>query len=174
MKKSISEQFELISPKYRWKLPRMLVFLMNSFKADAYVFNWIEDSAVDRGGMLGALMSILGLYIVRWRKAGCVWIFHNIHSHGGETKWNRYIRGYLFKHANLIIAHSQEAADYASQFASCTVVFKNHPVERVKYDEWKGNLKECDFFIGVPSYRIKGWWNFSQILNARNQERKHC
>lgn len=160
MKKTLSKEFELLNPQYRWKLPRMLVFLLNSFKADVYIFNWVEDSAAERGGNLGGLMSMLGLQIVKWRKAKIVWIFHNIHSHGGETKWTQRFREFLFKNANLIIAHSQEAAEYAKRYAKHRVEFKNHPLEPVVYPVWKGEVQEYDFFYWSSILPYKGVYEF--------------
>lgn len=160
MKKTLSKEFELINPQYKWKLPRMLVFLLNSFKAKVFVFNWVEDSAAERGGNIGALMSMLGLRIVKWRKAKIVWIFHNIHSHGGETKWTQRFRRFLFKNADLIVAHSKEAAEYAARYANCRVEFKNHPVELIDYPEWKGEVQECDFFYWSSILPYKGVLEF--------------
>lgn len=156
MKATLAKQMDLLQPQYRLKLPRMLVFLLNAFKAHIYVFNWIEDSAAERGGNLGGLMSMAGLYILKWRRAKIVWIFHNVHSHSGETSWTRRFRHFLFKNATLIVAHSKEAADYATQYAKCPVEFKNHPVERVDYGEWEGDVKECDFFYWSTILPYKG------------------
>lgn len=156
MKQSLSKQFELLTPRYKWKLPRMLVFLLNSFKAGVYVFNWIEESAAERGGNLGGIMSMLGLWILKWRHAKMVWIFHNIHSHSGETAWTKRFRSFLFKNSSLIITHSKEAAEYASQYAACPVEFKNHPVEKVVYGDWEGEVKECDLFYWSTILPYKG------------------
>lgn len=172
MKRTLSKEFELINPQYKWKLPRMLVFLLNSFKADAYVFNWVEDSAAERGGNLGALMSMLGLWIVKLRKVKIVWIFHNIKSHGGETQWTRRFRDFLFKHSSLIIAHSREAADYARNYALCPVEFKNHPVERVDYGEWKGKVKDCDFFYWSTILPYKGVAEFLEYPKCAESGKK--
>lgn len=156
MKETMARNFELVEPRYRVKLPRMLVFLLNSFKADVYVLNWIEDSAVERGGLTGALMSLTGLYIAKLRKAKLVWIFHNIHSHAGETAWTRRFRLFLFKNASLIIAHSREAETYAIQQSKCPVYFKHHPLKVVDYGKCQTEVDDCDFFYWSTILPYKG------------------
>ena len=156
LKASMAQHFVLIEPKYRVKLPRMLVFLLNSFKADVYVLNWIEDSAAERGGLIGALMSLLGLFIVKIRKAKIIWIFHNIHSHAGETKWSLRFRNFLFKHSSLIIAHSQEAKDYAKRQSNCPVYFRPHPMKVIDYGCYQSEVDDCDFFYWSTILPYKG------------------
>ena len=156
MKEALACNFELVEPRYRLKLPRMLVFLMNSFKADVYVLNWVEDSAVERGGIMGALMSFTGLYIAKLRKAKLVWIFHNIHSHSGETAWSYRFRKFLFKYASLIIAHSKEAESYAKQQTKRPVCFKNHPLKKVDYDKYSKSVEDCDLFYWSTILPYKG------------------
>ena len=129
MKAAFSNQYKVLQPKFG-KMPRMLVFLLNSFKADIYVLNWIEDSAAARGGFVGGMFSMLGLWIVCLRRVKMVWIFHNIHPHGGEACWSKAFRRFLFKHCSFIVAHSKEAADYARNNAYCPVYFKNHPMKK--------------------------------------------
>lgn len=167
MKDSFGELFDLIVPEYKRKLPRMLVFLLNSIKADVYIFNWIEDSATGRSGFLGGLMSLIGLWIVKLRKARIIWVFHNIHPHRGETSWSKFFRRFLFKYSDYIVAHSQEAAKYAKEYSSCPVFFKNHPMKKSYYEKWKGEIQDCDFFIwsdilsykGVPEFVENPRWN---------------
>lgn len=156
LRKAMEAHFELIEPHYRIAIPRMMGFLLSTFKADVYVLNWIENSAFGRGGNSGALMSLLGLYILKLRKARIVWVFHNIYSHEGETKWTRRFKKFLFKHSSFIITHSEEAASFAKQYAQCPVYFKNHPMARMNYGECMGDLKECDLFYWSSILPYKG------------------
>ena len=160
MKQALGEEVELVQPNYKKRLPRMLVFLLSSTKADAYIFNWIENSSIGRSGFRGALMSLLGLWIVKMRRAKIVWIFHNIHPHSGETFWTRKIKRFMFKHSSLIIAHSQEAVSYAQQYAKCRVVFKHHPMKRADYGVWKGIVQECDLYYWGAVTPYKGVYEF--------------
>ena len=156
MRKALALHYNVLAPTYRWKLPRMLVFLLNSFKSRIYILNWIENSAFDRGGFLGGLMSLTGLYILKLRKAKMIWIFHNINSHEGETSWTKRFRRFLFKNCTFIVAHSSEAALYASKLAKCPVYFKNHPLTKVDYGKWDGVVEGCDFFYWSSVLPYKG------------------
>lgn len=156
LKDSLGIQMEVINPKNRLKLPRMLVFLCNSFKANVYVLNWIENSASGRLGFIGALMCLIGLRIVNLRRTKIVWLFHNIHPHEGESYWSKKIKQFLFNKASFIVSHSQEAAEYARKYAACPVYFKNHPMKKVDYGEWDGVVRDCDFFYWSDIYPYKG------------------
>lgn len=156
MKEALGKHFLLVNPNFRIKLPKMLVFFLNSFKAEVYVLNWIENSSIGRSGFIGAILSMFGLYLIKLRKAKIVWIFHNIHSHEGESFWTNKIRRFLYKNSTIIISHSQEGADYAKQYASCPVFFKNHPMTRTDYEEWNGEVKSCDLFYWGSILPYKG------------------
>lgn len=170
MKDSLARYFYLIQPDT--KLPRTFVLLSNSFKADGYILNWIEDSANGRGGFISALFAFLSLLIIKLRKAPIVWIFHNIHPHYGETKWSLIFRKFLFEHSSLIISHSVEALNFASKHSNCPVVFKNHPVKETKFDEWEGELKDCDFFYWSDIAPYKGVLEFITNPNCHLSSKK--
>lgn len=156
LKKSLSNFFVLVQPDYGKQIPRMLVFLLSSFKADAYIFNWIENSASGKLGFLGAICSFLGLIVLKIRRAKIVWVFHNIHPHGGENAWTLRFQRFLFRHSTIIITHSQEAEEYAKQYAKCPVYFKNHPIEKMNYGEWNGGTKDTDYFYWGDISPYKG------------------
>ncbi len=156
LKKTLGVCFELIGPNYKRKLPKMLVFMRASTKADVYVLNWIENSAMGRGGAMGGLMSMIGLWIIKIRNAKIVWICHNIHPHNGETKWSLHFKNFLFRYSTLIICHSQEAARYVGQHAKCPVQYRNHPLTPMRYEDWEGNKEECDFLYWGNILPYKG------------------
>lgn len=161
MEQALGLQFEIVHKEYPIHLPQVFRFLLGSTKADVYVLNWYESSADGLGcpTLLG-FISLLALRIILFRRAKIVWIFHNIHPHNGETKWSKRIKKVLFKHSTFIVSHSKEASDYARQFASCPVYFKNHPIKIKEYDKWEGELKECDFYIWGNIYPYKGVFEF--------------
>lgn len=160
MKDSLAHYFNLVHPDSTSKLPRTLVLLRNSFRADGYILNWIEDSSNGRGGFIGAVFAFLSLLIIKTRNASIVWIFHNIHPHYGETRWSLLFRRFLFKHSSLIITHSIDALNFVSKHSSCKVVFKNHPIKETTYGEWEGELKNCDFFYWSDIVPYKGVLEF--------------
>ena len=168
MKEAFSERFEVVEPSYKKRLPRMLVFFLNSFKADVYILNWVENSANHRWGLIGALLSMSGLIVVKIRQKKIVWIFHNIHPHGGETFWSKIFQRFLFKHSTIIVSHSQEATEYAKRYAKCQVFFKNHPIKKVDFREWNGILSDCDYYCWGRITPYKGIVEF--ISNPKCKE----
>ena len=163
MEKALGSKFELVHPEYPVHLPQSFRLLLSAFRADVYVFNWVESASLVRGNsFFQARIKLLALHILFLRKAKIVWIFHNIHPHEGETKWSKRIKSFLFHHATIIISHSREAAEYAKKQTQAQVCFKNHPVGLSKYGKWGGKLKECDFFIWGNILPYKG---ISELVN---------
>lgn len=152
---SIKADFEII-PKPQKRLPRGLELLLGSVKADVYVLNWVESISFLRGGSLQALMALLAIRIIVLRKKKIVWIFHNIHPHEGENFWSKHTKMVLFKQSSIIITHSGQAARYAKEFAKKSVIFKPHPIGIVSFQEWKGLVRDCEFFIWGDVYSYKG------------------
>lgn len=152
---SISGHFSVV-PVPRHPLPRGLDIFRGAFKADYYILNWLEGVVHLKFGTIQGILGVLSIIIIHIRKKRILWMFHNIHPHGGETYWSKVIQRLLFKWSYLIVSHSQEASDYAKKFAKCPVVFKPHPVFIRNYNDWTGNTKECDFFIWGDIYPYKG------------------
>ena len=172
LKEVLAKHYELIEPLYKLKLPMILIFFLNSFKANIYVLNWIENSAAGKSGFWGAILSLLGLQIIKLRGGEVVWIFHNIHPHEGETYWTLKLKKYLFRNATMIIAHSKEAYNYAKQYASCSVCLKNHPIKKEDYGFWDGKTVECDFFYWGTILPYKGIVEFLSNPLCRETKRK--
>lgn len=157
MERALGTKFDLVHPEYHVHLPQSFRLLLSAFRADVYVFNWIESAATPKGNsFLQARMKLLALCILSLRKAKIVWIFHNIHPHEGETKWSKRIKSFLFHRASIIVSHSKEAAEYAKKHAQTPVCFKNHPIEPSKYGKWDGKLKDCDFYVWGNIMPYKG------------------
>ena len=161
MEKALGTQFDLVHPEYPIRLPQPFRFFLNSTKADVYVLNWIESANEGvRLPLLWGMMAWLALKIIILRKSKIVWIFHNIHPHGGETMWSKKIKKELFKKATIIVSHSKEAAEFARHNAICPVYFKNHPVKFVEYAEWHGEVYDCDYYIWGNIFPYKGVLEF--------------
>lgn len=157
MERALGTQFQLIHSDYKLHLPQPLRLLLGSIKSDVYVLNWVESvTEGDGNAAIRFIMTMLALWVIRFRKSKIVWIFHNIHPHSGETRWSLRIKRFLFRHSTIIVSHSNEAYKYAKQYASCPVYFKNHPIELKDYDCWNGELKECDYYIWGNIYPYKG------------------
>ena len=160
LRNSLETHFNVLSKRNKLSLPLSCIFFSQSWKADAYILNWIENAASSRLNFINALMCLLGLYVIKCRNKMIVWMFHNIHPHDGESFWSKRIKYFLFNNSTIIISHSKEGADYAKQYAKCPVYFKNHPVEPIDYGKWEGETPECDFLYWSSVLPYKGLAEF--------------
>ncbi len=145
-----------------------LALFINSFKADLYVINWLENVGFARLHLIQYFLARLSLYIIRLRKKKIVWMFHNIHPHAGENHFSRMIQKYLFKHADLIVSHSQEAADYARLHTSTEVLYICHPINPLKMQNTTVDVPMCDVFIWGTILPYKGVYEFIEQVVKRN------
>ena len=137
LEEALSKNFDIVHKEYKHHLPQPLRFLLQSTKADIYIFNWLEEGKQTRFAVVRALMSLIGLLIVHFRRAKIVWFFHNIHPHNGEDIWSRSIQYLLFKWSYRIVSHSGEAVNYAQKKAKCPVYFRNHPIKLQSFEDIK-------------------------------------
>lgn len=124
---AIAQDFKL-QPYIDRPLPRGAQLLLNSFRADVYVVNWLESICFLKHGTIQAICAILSVLIIRLRRKKLIWIYHNIQPHQGTTRLTKALQNTLFKYSSLIISHSQEAADYSTEQAKCPVEYRCHPV----------------------------------------------
>lgn len=128
-KHALEEHFEVLDKDNRPSFALGLSFFLNAFRADIYIINWLESVVFLSMGRLQYVLARWGLWIIRQRKKKMVWMFHNIHPHQGENARSKKIQQILYRRADLIVSHSQEAAAYARQKAHGPVVYICHPVK---------------------------------------------
>ena len=154
-KKAIQEFFEVEDDS---KLPKALNYplLHYSVRADVFVLNWIESAIFTKFGLLKCFLALLSLIIIQCRMKKIVWMLHNIHPHQGENWVTKSFERYLYRYADLIVTHSQEAAKYARGKAKCDVVYVCHPVEEIKIDDYHKSVTSCDILIWGTVLPYKG------------------
>lgn len=126
-KEALKRNFTLLDDQPRAKITAMFSFLKYAFLGDVFVLNWVEDVAFAKLHRFKFLIVCLSLLIIRLRKKKIVWMLHNMHPHKGTTPMTEFIQRYLFKKADLIIAHSKAAADFARNNSSKNVYYLCHP-----------------------------------------------
>lgn len=147
--------------------PAVKGLLKNCCKADVYLLNWIEGIANHRGGYLQFFLARLCLLLIRIRGKKIVWTLHNIHPHGGANGYSEKMSSYLYSHADVIIAHSIDAQEYAEKKANCPVYYVCHPFntfERVAVKKEKSQ----DVLIWGTIYPYKGIPQFLAEVKSRN------
>lgn len=159
-KKTLEGFFKVLEKENRPAKMLSWNFIKNSFIADVFILNWLENIPFLRLWYIQYILVLLGLKIIRWRKKKIVWMFHNIHPHQGNNKYSRKIQDILFSQASLIISHSQEAAEYARQKADNKVIYKCHPVSAIPVKPFKGKVEPCDVLIWGAILPYKGVFEF--------------
>lgn len=168
-REALSRRFRIVN------IPRVphcglsISFFFASLRADVYVLNWLEDISYRRFGHWQFALAKLGLWIIRQRGKQVVWMFHNMQPHDGHSVDTRWLHRYLFRHAQLIISHSQEAAAFARRQAEGRVEYVCHPVTPFHLD-----LKDtpapppCDVLIWGTVVPYKGVAEF--LAEARQRQ----
>lgn len=165
---ALSKYFKITDtrPLKGFLLPLQLAFA--AWRADIYIFNWIENFPYKHFRCVQYHLLILCFRIIKMRGKKLVWMFHNIHPHADANKYTESIMAYLLSNASLIIAHSREAADYAQQKAVCKVIYRCHPI--VPFSDSKSvefcSKKKYDVLIWGSILPYKGIPEFLSYLNS--------
>lgn len=147
--------------------------LTQSFRADVFILNWVETIPHLKGGWMQFLLTYLSFLVMRCRGAKIVWIFHNKIPHQGETKLTKALSNWLFKHADLIISHSKEAAEYAQQRSKKHVLYRCHPIMIPDFEVVDQAVEEqYDVFIWGQILPYKGIYEFISNPSVRNSSLK--
>ena len=160
---ALAARFKLVNIEGAPPIGMSIAFILSVLRADIYIINWLENIAYFKFGKIQFLLVKLGLWVLRKRRAQIVWMFHNIHPHGGHNKESKWLHDYMFRHATLIISHSQEAAAYARERVKevrgsaepLPVRYVCHPVHEIAMGEVPV-AEPCDVFIWGTIVAYKG------------------
>lgn len=174
-KSAMSEFFDVMEADNKPQHYSMLgiYVLKRAFQADIYVFNWIENIGVYRMPAIQCILTILAFCVIKIRRRKIIWMFHNIHPHTGITVYSRLIQGLLYKMSNLIISHSQEAANYLRE-KGIKAEYISHPIKcfdskQLSFDE---KTYPCDILIWGTIAKYKGIKEFLSIPEIQNSTLK--
>lgn len=147
-KDSLCEFFDVIDNNKKSAFKRVFTFIINSFKADVFIVNWLESVIFWRHGFIQFILAVISLFIVKRRKKKIIYMLHNKHPHDGKNIFTEYIQKWMFENASVIISHSKETAEYAKCKAKGKVLYLCHPVAE--------NLIRCNC-VGHSSVDIFIW-----------------
>lgn len=175
-REALSKYFKIVDTQL-WKgilLPAQLAWAALT-KADVYIYNWIENFEYKHLKRMQLGLLLLGFRIVKWRKKKLVWMLHNLQPHsaaGGH--YSQKIMSFLFCHADVIIAHSKEAVQYAQQVAKGKVIYRCHPIvpQNKKILISKKPTEEYDILIWGTILPYKGIPEFLEYLTATGTKLK--
>ena len=166
---ALGKYFKVVDTQL-WKgdiLPLELVFSA-LFRGDIYIFNWIENFGYKHLKRLHLFLILLCFKIIKARGKKLVWMFHNIHPHSNDSLFSNKIRNFLFENADLIIAHSKEAAVFAKHHTKKeNVIFRHHPIVTPLKGLLIEETKTIDVLIWGEIFPYKGVLEFVQYINSK-------
>jgi len=133
-------------------------------KTDVFVLNWIEDIPKRRFGLLQVPFVFLFVLLCKWKGATIVWTLHNKLSHN-PSFWTVRIIRLLYKHADVLLAHAQEAFTWYEQLLGPTAAKKYYRMHPTKvYPELDPQERVNDILIWGSVTAYKGVDDFLEFL----------
>ena len=166
-KEALGRYGEVLDKENLPSKPAVKGLLKYSFKADLFVLNWIEGISNHQLGFVQFPLAVLCLLIIKLGKRKIVWTLHNIHPHRGAKFLSDLLSRFLFRNADLIIAHSKAAQEYASSKARCPVYYVCHPFNQLEKKK-SVEVYTIDVLIWGGIYPYKGISQFLNELNIRH------
>ncbi|MBN2730662.1 MAG: hypothetical protein JXR53_15665 [Bacteroidales bacterium] len=148
--------------------PNILNLINHLFDGDAYIFNWPENVAFRKFGVIQFFVMLLCLMILRVRQVTFLWIFHNIEPHQGHNIYSKLIFKLFFRISSFIIPHSKDAFDFLQGKTNAQVVYYPHPF----HSEFKSVQVSSDIDLDVII-----WGNISKykgIAEYVAYKRQYC
>jgi len=147
-------------------------FIFRFWQIDILVGNWLEEVANRKHGYIQSLALLVSIPLLKVFGVKIVWIVHNKKSHNLKNEvFTDFFRNFLFRKADLIIAHSK---DGLSDFGDCAskISYFPHPFKRNKYNSIFKNYR-YDILIWGKIQPYKGILEFLQFLKENHFEKKY-
>ena len=113
LKQALSEHFRVLEADNRPCLMQGTALVFNSLRADVFLLSFVETIAFHKLAWIQQWLALAALRIMKIRRRKIFFIFHNPRPHKGETPISRRLTDAQFRLADVVIAHSQEAATVA-------------------------------------------------------------
>ena len=113
LKQALSEHFRVLEADNRPCLMQGTALVFNSLRADVFLLSFVETIAFHKLAWIQQWMALAALRIMKIRRRKIFFIFHNPRPHKGETSISRRLTDAQLRQADVVIAHSQEAATVA-------------------------------------------------------------
>lgn len=166
-KEALGKYGEVLDKENLPSKPAVKGLLKCCFKADLFVLNWIEGIGNHQLGYVQFPLAVMCLLIIKLRKRKIVWTLHNIHPHRGAKFLSDLLSKFLFRYADIIIAHSKVAQQYALGKARCPVYYVCHPFNQLE-KKTSDEVNPIDVLIWGGIYPYKGITQFLNELNIRH------
>lgn len=142
------------------RLPTLLCTLSlfcHAWMDDVFYVGWLENVGVMHWARLQYVLTRWALRVIRLRGKKVVWIYHNIQPHAGGNRISHQVQEMLFAQAQLIVAHSQEAADYIRKRVGERAHYCAHPVTPISFSAYQPREEQSvDLFLWGTVLDYKG------------------
>ncbi len=106
----------------------LLPLLPNIFKADKFIFHWIEDVPSYKFGFLQFLYVVFCLQVIRILRKDVIWFQHNSKSHHTQSffeyQCSKYLINTLRNRSKWVFTHAECASVFSSNYK-----FLMHPIK---------------------------------------------
>ena len=153
----------------------LLDLLKNSFSANVYVFNWIENTAQKKFGVIQTIVFLFVILpILKIRRTKVVWVFHNFVSHDAENRLSSLIRRVMSRQSDVILTHSKEAEIYLKGLGidAKRIHYLCHPMKHYEISCQKACEKVYDILIWGSINPYKGIADFLEFAKENKEEYK--
>lgn len=113
LKQALSEHFRVLEADNKPCLMQGTALVLNSLWADVFLLSFVENIAFHKLAWFQQWLALAALRIMKIRGRNIIFIFHNPRPHKGETPISRRLTDAQLRQADVVIAHSQEAATVA-------------------------------------------------------------
>ena len=113
LKEVLSIHFKVLEADNRPCLMQGTALVFNSLRADVFLLSFVETIAFHKLAWFQQWLAHAALRIMKIRRRKIIFIFHNPRPHKGETPISRRLTDAQLRQADVVIAHSQEAATVA-------------------------------------------------------------
>ena len=166
LENSLSKKYNIVNKNYN-KIG-VLDFFRYFFKADLFLFNWIEDLPSYRLGKFQIIVFVLFIYCAKFFGRKIWWTLHNTYSHDiSKNKWTDFMYKLLIKNSDLILTHSKSGIDFIKEnhsLYSSKIKFITHPIQEI-LPESQIEEKIFDFLIWGAISPYKGILEFLKYIN---------
>jgi beta-1,4-mannosyltransferase len=145
------------------------------FKADIFIFNWLEGVPFKRFGNLQSVCLPFLFVLLKFLNKKNVYILHNKYSHAGNTFFSRFNVFISVFFSSKIITHSSEGLEFIKLkfpylLNKSKINFVNHPVYSVNILT-DSNTKDSyyDYLIWGSISPYKGVYEFLTYINKNKR-----
>lgn len=160
--KYLSDHFEVVNHGLRPRLGVMDIFL-STWKADVFMFNWIENKT----GLQGLILWFT-VYWLKMNQKKIVWTHHNVHPHKSQSTICKLIMSTVKSKSDKIIFHTKESERYFDQLELKKSLYFFHPLfDRSPMFMEKESEKKTDVLVWGRVRKSKGIDDFLKFMKKK-------